>query len=122
MDSALTWPSHFSKASSVARNFSSDGVNVGDHEQDDADRGRVAEVRLLDALAIEQQHDRRERVVGDATGTAHDERLVEQLQRADDRHGGHEEVGRGQERQRDPSEDLPPARAVDRGRLVDVAC
>ena len=87
----------------------------------DPDRGRVPEVELRERRVIEVQHDGHQGVVRVAAGTSGDGRLVEQLERADDRDRGHEEVAGSEQWEGDLGERLPGVRAVDGGRLVDLA-
>ena len=66
-------------------------------------------------------HHRHQGIVGIAGDATRDGRLIEQLERSDDGDRGHEEVAGTQERERDMAECRPGARAIDRGRFVDLA-
>src|SRR5881392_2837913 len=95
----------------------------GGHDQDEQDHAHrrcVAEVEVADGCSVQEQDGRGERVVRLAARASHEDRLVEELERPDHRHGGHEVVPWPEKRERDSPERLPRVGTVDRGSLVDL--
>src|SRR2546427_6165582 len=105
----------------VAEDSSLDqGDREDEDEEDHPDRGRESELRVADRRSIDEQDDRRQRVVRLAPLSAGDQCLVEQLEAADEQQRRYEEVGRPEERERDAPERLPGTGAVDGSGLVDL--
>src|SRR6478735_10088746 len=96
------------------------GHRDDDDEDDEGDRGGIPLLVLDEAPLVELRHDRLGLRVGRVRRPGHDEDEVERLERADDGEHRDEEDARADLRERDRPELPDAARAVERGRLVEV--